>query len=145
MMEDVLVPFFVFAIPSALVVLLVWMKTREKERNTRYMMQSNLYAKALEKGESLPPLPDTLFAEPPADKNKMLRRAIIFLAVGIGFFVTMWVMAEIVAGNGWHDAADSAVGVRIFGALGIIPFLVGLGFLVIHLIEKTKRGGEKAE
>lgn len=141
--EDVLIPFFVFAIPATLVFLIVWLKSREKDRNARYLLQSNLYAKALEKGETLPKLPDDFFAEP-AKRNNVLRWAIVLLAVGFGFTLTFWLMSGFVAQSGWHDAEEGVVGLRMFSLLGIIPFLVGLALLLVDVLEKRKKTGEKA-
>ncbi len=68
--EDVLILFIIFGVPAALIALIVWLKGRERERNARYMMQSNLYSKALEKGEPLPALPENFFDTPPAKAPK---------------------------------------------------------------------------
>ncbi|MCL2682480.1 MAG: DUF6249 domain-containing protein [Bacteroidales bacterium] len=147
-METIFVPLAVFGFPAAMVVLLVWIKN--KERIKRYELQADLYAKALEKGETIP---DNLFEpaymkyskeEKMAEKEEysMLKRnalsvSIILMIVGFAISLFMWVVAFLI-GQIDFVREDVPMYIRAGSAAGIIPFLIGIAFMIIHLIEKKK-------
>ena len=152
---EIMVTLFVFGIPAAMVVLLVWIK--KKERMKRYELQADLYAKALEKGEKIP---DNLFEpaymkyakqeqEKEKDELAELKRqslfvGIILLIVGPAIALTMWVAAFFI---GQIDLVreDVPMYIRAASALGIIPFLIGIAFMIIHFIGNKKDTIENAK
>jgi hypothetical protein len=132
-----------FGIPAALIFLLVWVKSRERVRNNRYHLQANLYAKAVEKGEPIPPLPADFFAEP-AKSHTALRTSIVCMTTGIAIVLTFWLIGHYIGQTDWPNSQDTSLGFKLGGLTGIIPFLIGVAYLIIHVIERQKRSGEKA-
>ena len=137
-MEAILSIFGVFFVPATLIILIVWFKSNEKRK--RYELQADLYAKALEKGQ---PIPDGLFVEPqkPQKKRYALNTGIICTAAGIGISLAFWLVSVFAA---QLNEIASAVFMS-FMSVGIIPILIGIAFLIIHLIEKKKAANEDAK
>ncbi len=89
-----------------------YLKSRSLHRTVRTMV---------EKGE---PVPAALFAPPPVVRARSdMRRGVVLMMVGFG------VMIFFGAVNEWEGGA---------WALGIIPFLIGLGYLLVWKLEGPK-------
>ena len=89
-----------------------YLKSRSLHRTVRTMV---------EKGEPVPP---ALFAPPPVVRARSdMRRGVILMMVGFG------VMIFFGAVNEWEGGA---------WALGIIPFLIGAGYLLVWKLEGPK-------
>jgi len=135
-MVSILAIIGVFFAPVVMIVLIVWFRSKEKRQ--RYLLQAELYAKALEKGQSVPA---DLFAEP-KKKHNPLNTGIICISVGVGIalcFVLIYVLA------GADMKVDALILFRLIGSLSIIPFFIGVAFLIIHFIEKGKTVDENAK
>jgi len=132
-MEGVLAVIGVFFIPATLIVLIVWF--RNNARIKRYQLQADLAAKALEKGQ---PISTDLFAEVER-KHNPLNTGIILMAAGIGISLVFVLMAFSLASL----EPDAFFGLMSAASVGVVPFLVGVGFLIIHFIEKKKATKEK--
>ena len=124
--ERVIVLIGVLFVPAAMIVLIVWFKSRE--RGKRQKLQAELYSKALEKGH---PIPENLFAEPFIGKKKRnpLYIGIIFIATGIGIALFIWLAYGSVPAVNLSKAAS----------FGIIPFLIGVAYVIIHFLEEGKK------
>ena len=129
MIEGIVAVLGIFFVPAAMVVLIVWF--RNNARNKRYQLQADLYAKALEKGQ---PVPVDLFAEPVKRRNP-LNTGIICIAVGIGIALFIWLSGGAIPSVNFTQAAS----------IGIIPFLIGVAYVIIHFIEKGKTTNEDAK
>jgi len=123
----------VFFIPVVAVILIIWIIFNARRK--RYQLQADLYAKAIEKGQ---PVPADLFAAELPKKRNPLNTGIICIAVGIGIALFIWLSKGAVPGG---------VQVQHVGAasLGIIPFLIGVAYVIIHFIEKGKATEEDAK
>jgi hypothetical protein len=89
-----------------------YLKSRSLHRTVRTMV---------EKGE---PVPAALFAPPPVVRARSdMRRGIVLMMVGFG------IMIFFAAVNDWEGGA---------WALGIIPFLIGVGYLLVWKLEGPK-------
>jgi len=124
-----LVMIVVLILPFTFVVAIEWMKS--KERQKRYDLQADLYAKALEKGE---PIPTDAFTKLESKENK-LSVGIILITIGIGLALSLWLLSM---------SGPFAV-IKSTASLGIIPFLIGIALILIHFIEKKKNTGENAQ
>ena len=93
-------------------------KARSLHRTVRLMV---------EKGQ---PVPEALFATPssPVKMRSDMRRGVVLVMVGIGLMVFFG------ACNDWEGGAWS---------LGIIPFLIGCGYLLVWKLEGQKMGWHK--
>ena len=110
----------IFAVPFLFTVLIIWISANEKHK--RNQLKAEVYLKALEKGQPLQP---DLFT----DKNENpLNTGIILTLVGIGISIMMWFIAG-----------------EKFAAVGLIPFLIGIAFLLIHYIEKRKKNQQNVQ
>lgn len=109
------IPALVIILPFVFVVILIWIQSRENSRRDR--LRADMYMKAIEKGEKIPV---DIF---PSKKEKPLRTAVILIFVAIAIPLVMYLE------NGNIAKAISG---------GIIPFFLGLGFLVIHFMEKSQ-------
>ena len=122
-------------VPFIFVIIIVWMEHKEKSK--RNQLQADLYLKALEKGQTVPP---DLFADPKKQHNP-LNNGIICIAVGIGlslFFIALSAFIFQMDGN-----ASSVF--LAMSSVGIIPFLIGVAFLIIYYIEKKNSTTENAK
>jgi Domain of unknown function (DUF6249) len=90
-------------------------KARSLHRTVRMMV---------EKGQ---PVPEALFATPPraVRQRSDMRRGVVLVMVGLG------IMVFFAAVNDWEGGA---------WAMGIIPFLIGCGYLLVWKLEATKPG-----
>ena len=128
-MEGTLAIIGVFFVPAAMIILIVWF--RNNARTKRYKLQANLAAKALEKGQTISP---DLFAEI-EKKRHPLNTGIILIAAGVGISLFLLLIAII---SGERDAMGGV-------PVGILPFLIGVAYVIIHLIEKKKAVNENAQ
>ncbi len=89
-----------------------YLKSRSLHRTVREMV---------EKGQPVPP---TLFAPPPTIRARSdMRRGVVLVMVGFGLMVFFGAV------NDWEGGA---------WALGIIPFLIGVGYLLVWKLEGPK-------
>ena len=92
-----------------------YLKSRSLHRTVRTMV---------EKGE---PVPAALFAQPPVIRARSdMRRGVVLVMVGIGLMVFFGAVNDW-EGGGW--------------AIGIIPFLIGAGYLLVWKLEGHKPNG----
>jgi hypothetical protein len=89
-----------------------YLKSRSLHRTVRTMV---------EKGQEVPA---ALFAPPPVVRARSdMRRGVVLLMVGFGLMIFFGAM------NDWEGGAWS---------LGVIPFLIGLGYLLVWKLEGSK-------
>ncbi|MBL7074069.1 hypothetical protein ISS37_02360 [candidate division KSB1 bacterium] len=91
--------------------------------SSRRMLRHAAIMLAIEKGMSVPPLPE----EPPRSRIP-LAWGLIFTGLGVGTFIALWV----------------AVGIRV-GVWGVIPFLIGIALLIFTRILADQEGAIKRE
>ena len=130
-----LVTIVTLILPFAFVIVMVWLKNNEKQK--RQQLQADLYVKALEKGQ---PVPTDLFAED-KKKDNPLNTGIILIAVSIGITVFLWLLFDSLAQKELEEAAV----LRSIPLAGLIPFLAGVAFLIIHFIEKKKAANKDVQ
>ncbi|MEA4976076.1 MAG: DUF6249 domain-containing protein [Paludibacter sp.] len=105
-------------LPFLFVITIVTINVRRK--NAESKRKYELYMKSLEMGQTIP---EHFFDEPQTGKASNLKRGIISLMVGIAF--GLYVIIEKNTGLPFLMAA-------------LIPGFVGLGYLLVHFIEKPK-------
>ncbi len=126
MIESALAIIGIFFIPPVLVILIIWFLSIERRKRNK--LQAELYTKALEKGQELPA---NFFVQPKKKKNA-LNVGIICIAVGIGISLFIYIAA---------DGPEKIQG----ASLGIIPFFIGLAYLLIYFIGKKQGDAEKGQ
>jgi hypothetical protein len=115
----------VFA-PFIFVILLIFFnnKQRDKESKRKY----ELYLKSLEMGQSIP---DSFFKEPEVkSKSSNLKKGVLLLMVGLALIIVSFVRQDLHSG-------------LFIG--GIIPGLLGIGYILVHILEKPKKTDETPE
>jgi hypothetical protein len=96
----------------AAIMLFSYLRSRSLHRTVRDMV---------EKGQAVPP---ALFAPPPAVRARSdMRRGVVLVMVGIGIMIFFGAV------NDWEGGA---------WAIGIIPFLIGVGHLLVWKLEGPK-------
>ena len=138
-MESILAIIGIFFLPIAMIIFIVWVKS--SERRKLYQLQAELYAKALEKGQ---PLQADLFVElkEPKKKGNPLKTGLVCISAGIGIALFVWLFVF----TGFDDLkADAVILFRLIGSLGIIPFVIGIAYVIIHFIEKKKAANDNAQ
>ena len=109
----------VFGTPILIVFLAGWFvfsASRQRHRTIRMMV---------EKGQTVPP--ELLMAPTPAVRQRSdMRRGVILAMIGVG------VMLFFAAVNDWEGGAWT---------LGLIPFLIGAGYLLVWKLEGGTKGG----
>lgn len=105
-------------LPFLFVITIIFINTRRK--NAESKRKYDLYMKSLEMGQSIP---EHFFDEPQGGKPSNLKRGIISLMVGIAF--GLYVIIE--------KNTDLP-----FIMAALIPGFVGLGYLLVHFLEKPK-------
>jgi len=89
-----------------------------------YLRSRSLHRTVREMVEKGQPVPATLFAQPPAVKARSdMRRGVVLVMVGVGIMIFLGAV------NDWEGGA---------WALGIIPFLIGVGHLIVWKLEGPK-------
>ncbi len=102
---------FIFVV----VIIAVQVRAKKEEARRRY----DLYAKSLEMGQSVP---DHFFDEPKkVNPISDLKKGILWLVVGLAVLISFVVM---------HQTNGLIV--------GIVPSFVGIGYLLVHYLEKPK-------
>ncbi|MDR0232049.1 MAG: DUF6249 domain-containing protein [Dysgonamonadaceae bacterium] len=123
--------------PFLFVIAITWIKSNEKQKQQQ--LKADLYAKAIENGQSVP---SDWLVEPQKDKkNNALNTGILCMAIGIGLALFFWIMSIVFTQMG---ATVSAV-FKGVASTGIIPFLIGIAFVIIHFIEKKKAANKDAQ
>ena len=117
----------IFFLPIVMVILVVWFKSVENRK--RYQFQAELCAKAIEKGQSMP---ENLFIQPKKKVNP-LNTGIICIAIGLGLSIFLWLVVAP------YEEAKAAA------AVGIIPFFIGIAYLIIYYIEKKQSESKNAQ
>ncbi len=108
--------------PFIFVLLLMWIIGRERSRES--IRKHDLYLKSLEMGQTLP----ENFFEKPLQKSlsSNLKKGILWLAVGLALLIYF-----IIIHNNFALIA------------GIIPTFVGIGYLLVHFLDKPKNNNEQ--
>jgi len=124
--------------PFIFVIAIVWLKNVEKQK--RDQLRADLYAKAIENGQ---PVPADLFAESKSKPKefKPLNTGIILVAVGIGISLFFYLMSIAFSSMDQY-VSNSLISVA---SVGVIPFLIGVAFFVIHFTEKKKAADKDAK
>ncbi len=102
--------------PFIFVVILVLLSIRHKNKESQRKYE--LYLKSLEMGQTIP---DNFFAEPKQQKKSNLQKGIILLMVGLAFAVAVIILKKVTT---------------VFLLAAIIPSFIGIGYLLIHFLEK---------
>ena len=144
--EAILAIIGIFFVPMAVVIVVVWLRSNDRQK--RYQLQADLYVKAIENGQTVPP---DFFAESVKKSKKKrnpLNTGIICMAVGIGISLFFWITQGAVANmQVISDDISMEINPSLTSglALGIIPFIIGVAYVIIHFVEKNKNAGEHAQ
>jgi hypothetical protein len=104
-------------LPFVFVVVIIAVQVRAKKEESR--RRYDLYTKSLEMGQSVP---DHFFDEPKkVNPISDLKKGILWLVIGIAILISFVVM---------HQKNGLIV--------GIVPTFVGIGYLLVHYLEKPK-------
>ena len=96
-------------------IIYIKVKAQKEESKRRY----ELYSKSLEMGQTVP---DHFFDEPKKNNpTSNLKRGILWLVVGVALLISFTVIHQ-------RDAL----------IVGIVPTFVGIGYLLVHFLEKPK-------
>lgn len=107
-------------LPFLFVIIIIYLNVRQK--NTESKRKYELYMKSLEMGQTIP---EHFFDEPKsANKTSNLKKGIILLMVGISFGLFAFIKKD----------TD-----LIILLAAIIPTFVGIGYLLVHKLEKPKK------
>jgi len=94
-------------------IIVVNVRAKKEESKRKY----DLYAKSLEMGQTVP---EHFFDEPKkVNPSSNLKRGILWLVIGLGLVISFLVIHE----------KDGLI-------LGIVPAFVGVGYLLVHFLEK---------
>jgi hypothetical protein len=110
--------------PFALVAFIFWLIA--KDRKKRYEIDSDLYHKANETGE-VPPIITVV----KAPRKTNLGKGIILISIGVGIFLCclfIGILSKMLL------AVETIIGMSV----GIIPVTIGIGYLLIHFLERKK-------
>lgn len=109
--------FLICLLPFLFVISIIVVKTKSQKEESR--RRYDLYTKSLEMGQTVP---EHFFDEPKkANPASNLKKGILCLFIGVGVVISFIVM---------HKVNDLI--------LGIIPAFIGIGFLLVHFLEKPK-------
>ena len=109
--------FLIVLLPFLFVATIIYMnvKAQKEESKRRY----ELYSKSLEMGQTVP---EHFFDEPKKNNpTSNLKKGILWLVVGLGLLISFSVMHQ-----------------RDVLIVGIVPTFVGIGYLLVHFLEKPK-------
>jgi hypothetical protein len=112
-------PFAIFMIcllPFLFVAVIIIINVRSK--NAESKRRYDLYSKSLEMGQTVP---EHFFDEPKKDASTNLKKGILWFVVGLALVISFIVMHQ----------KDAMI-------VGIVPTFVGVGYLLVHFLEKPK-------
>jgi len=132
-----LVTIVVLIVPFVFVITMVWLGINAKQK--RDQLQADLYAKALEKGL---PIPENLFVENKKKERKPLNTGIILISVSIGIMLSLWLLFNSIAQAFKDPDLDF---MPMLALVGLIPFMAGVAFVIIHFVEKKRTPSEDAK
>jgi len=109
--------FLIVILPFVFVTLIIYLTSMSKKEEAK--RRYDLYTKSLEMGQSVP---DHFFDEPKkTNPVSDLKKGILWLVVGIAILISFVAM---------HHTKGLIV--------GIVPTFVGIGYLLVHYLEKPK-------
>ena len=126
-------------VPFIFVIIITLIKSDEKRKQNQF--KADLYFKTLEKGQPSPVDLAEIFKEPQKLRSP-LSVGTILLFVGAGISLTFWLMSVIFTFIGQNGVSNAVLSIT---PVGIIPFVVGIAYVIIHFIEKKKDGIEDAK
>jgi len=126
-------------IPFVFVIIITWLKSDEKRKQQQF--QTDLYFKFLEKGQPSPVDLAAIFKEPQKLRSPLSVGTILLFA-GSGISLTLWLMSVILVSLGENTVSKALFTIT---PVGILPFMVGVAYVIIHFIEKKKEGIEDAK
>ncbi len=110
--------FLVCLLPFLFVGFIIYFLTRSQNKATQ--LKHDLYMKSLEMGQTVP---EHFFDEPKkANPSSNLKKGILWFAVGFSIVIYFVIMKN----------DDPLI-------LGIVPTFVGLGYLIVHFLDKPKK------
>jgi len=123
-MDEILIPIVLFIVIGAIVIVPVWLKSRE-----RLEMQSTLRA-AIDKGQPVPPevieaLTRNVKVAPTSLSD--IRAGVIWLAIGVGIGLFSYF-----SDFGDHDMDFPGIGIAC------IPVVIGVAFIVLSFFNPNK-------
>lgn len=121
MNHEIFIPITLFVSLAVLLIFLAWYRHR-----TQAGLQETIRA-ALDKGAELSPELIESIGQPKPRPDSDLRRALVSLAIGIGFIAFGYILDE-------EDA------VRPLMAIGAFPILIGIAYLVMWRFEERRNG-----
>ena len=136
-----LVPIAFFVCVAAIFVAPAWMRHKERQN------MQDIVRVAYEKGQPVSPelitaIQSSLAVKTPSTRESDLRRAIIFIAVGVGMVglgFGLWYGLESVSDEGAYISGASTAGV------GAIPTMIGIAYLILWATgSKKSAAGQKA-
>lgn len=119
---EIFIPITLFVSLAVVLIFVAWYRHR-----TQAGLQETIRT-ALDKGIELTPEVIESLGQPKARPYSDLRRALISLAIGVGFVAFGFILDE-------EDA------VRPLMAIGAFPILVGVAYLVIWRLDEGRKGG----
>lgn len=109
--------FLICLLPFLFVFAIIIINSREKKEESK--RRYDLYTKSLEMGQNIP---ENFFEQPKkSDNTSNFKRGILWLAVGVAVVISFLVIGK---NNGLF--------------LGIVPSFVGIGYLLVHYLDKPK-------
>ena len=108
--------FMICMLPFLFVGIIIALNVRSK--NAESKRRYELYSKSLENGQTVP---EHFFDEPSKSASSNLKKGILWLVVGVGLLISFIAMGQ-------RDAL----------IVGIVPAFVGIGYLLVHFLEKPK-------
>lgn len=114
--------FMITLLPFVFVIVILYIQARARNRESQ--RRYDLYMKSLEMGQAVP---EHFFDEPrKSNPSTNLKRGILWLAVGLALVIYFVIVRE----------KDTLI-------LGIVPTFVGIGYLLVHLLDKPKKNDEQ--
>jgi large-conductance mechanosensitive channel len=94
---------------------IIYLSIRDKSEESR--RKYDLYTKSIEMGQAIP----DHFFDAPKERNSALKKGILWLFIGLGFTIYFLI-------NHNYDGL----------IVGIVPSFVGIGYLLVHFLDKPK-------
>jgi len=113
----------VFFVPFTVVILIVWFKQNAKNKQDK--LRAELISKAIEHNQTIP---ENLFETKENEKNNKLEVGVILIAAGLGISLFFFLGTNTINRN---------VGI------GAIPLFIGIGFLLLHFLNKKQEKKEE--
>jgi uncharacterized protein DUF6249 len=129
----------VFALLTAPVLFVPWLRSRERERVLKVLMEASEKGQALPPAQFMQPLINAVTGSSPIPQSERdERRAVFWFGTALTIFALALALYGFLTAAGGDEGPPAALCVA---SLGLIPAFIGAGYLMVARLARKANGG----